>query len=112
MKLSLVVAMLIISSLSFADRGPYFESFEKAPLAHGKLIFASYELEQINSQIYFGEVLVQKYKGGFEVAPMLYKCAFNYEDGSLGCKFLRYEIKNAKSYKDCEVFNNDYFNCY
>lgn len=115
MKKIIILTCTLISTSVFAERGPYFPSPDKAPVNHGKIIFNSPELNLISAEVYVGEVVVQKYTGGFEVAPMIYQCSMNEDDGaygSLGCRYLRYDLKKAKHFNECEVFDNDYYNCY
>lgn len=115
MKLIAVLVVLAISTQAYADRGPYFENSTKAPITHGKLVFNSPELSALGSGQYIGDVVIQKNSGGFEVGPMIYKCEMNEDDGaygSLGCKYLRYNQKKAVSYSECEIFENEFYNCY
>jgi hypothetical protein len=114
MKAIMILSLSLFSTLAFAERGPYFPSPEKAPVKHGKVIFNSPELTQINHSIYIGEVVIQKNNGGFEVGPMIYKCTFNDDDGaygSLGCRYERYEMKKAKAYQSCEISDSEYYYC-
>ena len=114
MKLFILFTILISTHPAFAERGPYFPSSDKAPISHGKVIFNSPELSQISGTTYIGNVVIEKFKGNFEVGPMLYSCIFNDEDGaygSLGCKYLRYDQKNARNYKNCEIIDSNEFYC-
>ncbi len=114
MKHSIIFGLCLFSSMAFAERGPYFPAPEKAPIKHGKIIFNSPDLTQINQSIYIGEVVIEKKIGGFEVGPMIYKCSFNEDDGaygSLGCRYERYDIKKARAFKNCEVSDSETFYC-
>lgn len=114
MKLMTILALLTTSTQVFAERGPYFENAKKAPVTHGKVIFNSPELSSLDYGQYIGDVVIEKSTGGFEVGPMIYKCVMNEDDGaygSLGCKYLRYNQKRAVSYNECEIFDNEYYNC-
>ena len=114
MKMITVLMLILFSTMALADRGPYFPNPEKAPIKHGKIIFNSPDLTQINGTIYIGNVVIQNNNGLFEVGPMIYNCTFNDDDGaygSLGCKYVRYEFKKTKSYKDCEILNDESFYC-
>lgn len=114
MKTAILAVLVLCSTVVLAERGPYFPSPEKAPIKHGKVIFNSPELSQINSSIYIGEVVILKDVGGFEVGLMIYKCTFNEDDGaygSLGCRYERYEIKKARAFKSCEISHGESFYC-
>lgn len=115
MKLALIQLTLIFSLTSWAQRGPYFPSFDKAPITHGQVIFNSPDLQQVSAQIYMGEVVIQKTVGEFEVGPMIYKCKFNEDDGaygSLGCSYLRYDRSKAISYSSCTIYDISDYSCY
>ena len=115
MKLALIISALFFSLTSTAQRGPYFPSFEKAPITHGQVIFNSPDLQQVSTQIYVGVVAIQKRAGGFEVGPMVYKCKFNEDDGaygSLGCSYLRYDRNKAISYSSCTIYDSSDYSCY
>ncbi len=115
MKTIVFSALLVLSTQAFAERGPYFENAQKAPVTHGKLVFNSPELSSLENGLYIGDVIIEKKAGGFEVGPMIYKCIFNEDDGaygSLGCKYLRYDQKRSTSYSECQIYDSEYYSCY
>lgn len=115
MKLIIGTTLLLVSFTALADRGPYFPSLDQSPVSYGKVVFHSPDLNQVSQEVYVGQVVVAKNIGGFEVAPMIYKCIFNEDDGaygSLSCKYLRYDMKKAVQYKSCDFYDNTDFNCY
>lgn len=115
MKLIIGTFALLVSFTVLADRGPYFPSENESPVTYGKVVFHSPDLNQISNEVYIGQVVVEKNVGGFEVAPMIYKCIFNEDDGaygSLGCKYLRYDMKKAVQYKSCDFYDSTDFSCY
>ncbi len=115
MKSVLIISILFLSLTTWAQRGPYFPSFEKAPISHGQVIFNSPDLQQVSAQIYLGVVVIQKRGGGYEVGPMIYKCTFNEEDGaygSLGCSYLRYERSKSSNFNSCIIYDSSDYSCY